>query len=278
MIPSTTIAATYPVTFPHFSSLPPELRNQIWNHALPDKDRPALFPYRRGCWCPAYLSESDERYLANHDNIDMEFRGELLEPIPVEVPIYSVNCEARGIALAWAHRQGIRVHFCKETRRHVFTRLFDDEQDTLYVAPNKFDDFVCEPWDRAFEPDLLGRMITSGPSVRRIAVLESLFQTMILGIDEVFHQYGGVQVIFIIVNAHDDMKVQQRWELENTQGKALLCDKKHGRFDWGDGENTCDEAIYRWIEAATKGLGEVLAKNHVGDCLRSFQPVRAVRR
>ncbi|ELR08743.1 hypothetical protein VC83_00312 [Pseudogymnoascus destructans] len=158
---STTIAATDPFTFPRFSELPPELRNQIWNDALLEKDRPALFPYIDGCWHPIDLSESDEGYIANTDNIRLEFNPALLDPIPIEVPVYFVNREAPGAALAWAHRQGVRIIFYTEEQRLVFGRLFDNEQDTLYVALSNFADFFVEPYNRLAEPDLFGRIAGS---------------------------------------------------------------------------------------------------------------------
>lgn len=34
-------------TFPHFRNLPQELRDQIWNDALPEKDKPALYPWKK---------------------------------------------------------------------------------------------------------------------------------------------------------------------------------------------------------------------------------------
>lgn len=125
---STAIPATDPVSFPLFSNLPLELRNEIWKYALLEKDIPALFPYEIGCWHPLLLSE------ASADNIRLEFNYTLLEPIPLEVPIYFVNCEARGVALAWARDQGVRTRFCQEVQNHVFVRRFDNEQDTLYVV------------------------------------------------------------------------------------------------------------------------------------------------
>lgn len=273
----TTIAATGPSTFPRFSNLPPELRNQIWNEALLEKDRPALFPYIDGCWRPLYLLESDEGYVANTDNIRLEFCDALLEPIQIEVPVYFVNHEARGATLAWADEQGVKIHFCKERRRHVFARLFDNEQDTLYVALNNFGDFFIEPYNRLAEPDLFGRTVGSGASLRRIAVPAALFERMGGALEELFEWFRGIEVIFVIVNAHRGVEAQQKWETENTQGKALFYDYKHRRFDWGDGENICEEAIYRRIEEATEGVSEVIVDNLV-TTFRSIRPVFAVRR
>lgn len=96
-------AATNSSTFPHFSSLPPELRHQIWREALPDRDGPALYPYRTG---DAYANPT--RGNTDVCNVNFEFRHDLLGPVPVEVQqqLVFVNREARGIALAWVREQG----------------------------------------------------------------------------------------------------------------------------------------------------------------------------
>ncbi|OBT78727.1 hypothetical protein VF21_02554 [Pseudogymnoascus sp. 05NY08] len=274
---STTIPAAAPFTFTCFSKLPPELRNQIWNDALLTKDRPALFPYQDGCWHPIYLSESDEGYIANTDNIRLEFNSDLLEPLLIEIPVRLVNREARDAALAWAHRQGARIIFLGDMQRHVFARLFDNEQDTLYVGLSNFADFFVEPYNRLAEPDLFGRIVGSGPSLRYIAMPEALLERMPGALEEMFEWFRGLEVIFIIVNAYHGVEAQQRWELESTQGKALLYDHTQGRFAWDDGENICEATIYERIEQATTRLSVVMAGNHV-TTLRSIRPAFAVRR
>lgn len=273
---STPIATTNPFTFPCFSNLPPELRNQIWNESLLEKDRPALFPYRNGCWSPIFLTESDKGYIANTDNIMLEFCDALLEPIRVDVPVYFVSREARAAVLSWAQRQGVRIQFCEKTRRHDFARLFDKEQDTLYVALSNFADFFVEPYNRMAEPDLFGRIVGSGPSLRHIAVPEALLQRMPGALEEIFEWFRGIEVIFIVVGAYHSIHQKDRWEIQSRRGKALLYTQEHGRFDWDDGENICFETIYERVEQATKRLSVIVVGNHV-TTLRSIQPVFAVR-
>ncbi|MCJ1305899.1 hypothetical protein MMC08_008716, partial [Hypocenomyce scalaris] len=59
------------------------------------------------------------------------------------------------------------------------------------------------------------------------------------------------------------MKPQRRWEFESTQGEAFFWNDDRGGFDFGDSEYLGDEALYRLIENANKGLGEGLTKNHI---------------
>ena len=277
-------AVTNSSTFPYFSSLPAELRNRIWHDALPDKDGPALSFYKKGCWCPRRLSKFDEGYDADDKcNLEFEFRHDLVDHIQVEVPLVFVNREARGIALAWVREWGIEICFRKDRQCHVFVRPFDPVYDALYIAFDKWNDFCCEPYDRLFQSDLFGQIVNvTGPDLTRIAVPEALLRSEVATLSEIFEWFFRLAVIFIIVDAQphlqleNDNMVHRRRELESTQGRAFFWKDDRGGFDLGDGEYIGDEALYRRIEEANKGLGERLAEYHI----RSFEirPVFAVRR
>ena len=126
--------------FSLFSILPAELRNQIWQDALPDKVGQALYFYRKGCWCPRRLTEADEDYDPENDelNLNIEFFHDLLDYVQFEVPLFFVNHEARGITLSWIHEQGLKIHFREDRCSLIFERLFDPIHDTLYVPLNKW--------------------------------------------------------------------------------------------------------------------------------------------
>ncbi|KAI4128809.1 MAG: hypothetical protein LQ347_004030 [Umbilicaria vellea] len=278
-------AATNSSTFPLFLSLPQELRNQIWRDALPGKVGPALYFYRKGCWCPRRLSKSDEGYDTENDenNLNFEFRHDLLDDIQFEIPLGFVNAEARDISLAWVREQGIEIRPRKDRQYPVFVRPFDPMRDTLYVALDKWDDFLCEPDDRLSQPDLFEQLVDIKPDVTRIAVPEVLLQSEVATLPEMFRYFSNLKVLYIIVDAQpdlqsadNDMKVQRWWEFESTQGGAFFWDGDRGGFDSGNSEYIGDEALYRLSEEANKGLGEGLAKNHI----RSFEtrPAFAVRR
>ena len=278
-------AATNSSTFPLFSSLSPELRNQIWRDALPDKVGPALYFYRKGCWCPRRLSKSDEGYDTENDenNLNFEFRHDLLDDVQFEVPLVFVDREARGIALAWVREQGIEIRPCEDRQYPVFVRPFDPMRDALYIAFNKWDDFLCEPDDRQFQPDLFEQLVDIKSDLTRIAVPEALLRSEVATLSEMFRYFFYLKVVFIIVDAQPDlqsadkdMKVQRRWEFESTQGEAFFWNDDRDGFDFGDSEYIGDEALYRLIEKASKGLGEGLVKNHI----RSFEirPLFVVRR
>ncbi|KAL9630073.1 MAG: hypothetical protein Q9164_006597 [Protoblastenia rupestris] len=271
-----TAAATNSSRFPLFSSLPPELRNQTWRNALPEKLGPALYFYRKGCWCPRRLSESDEGYDPENDenNLNFEFRHDLLDDVQFEVALVFVNREARGIALAWVREQGIEIRRRENRQYPVFVRPFNPIRDALYIELNKWMDFLCEPDDRRFQPDLFEQLLVTETDLKRIAVPEALLRSEVATLPEMLRHFFNLKVLLIIVNAQpnlqsgdNDMKVQRRWEFECAQGGAFFWNDDRGCFDFGDCEYIGDETLYRLIEEASKGLGQELAKNDI----RSFE-------
>ena len=117
--------------FPLFSRLPAELRNQIWHDTLPANIGQLLYFYRQGCWGPRRLTEVDEGYHAENNelNLNYEFRYQLLDPVRIDIPIFLVNREAHSIALAWIHGQGLKLRCHKDEL--IFVRHFDPSSDTL---------------------------------------------------------------------------------------------------------------------------------------------------
>ncbi|MCJ1304479.1 hypothetical protein MMC08_007291 [Hypocenomyce scalaris] len=101
------------------------------------------------------------------------------------------------------------------------------------MAVDKWNDFLCEPDDRRFQPDLFGHLVDVQPDLTRIAVPEAL-----------------LRMLLIIVNAQPDlqsadnnMKPQRRWEFESTQGGAFFWTDDRGGFDFGDSDYIGDEAL-----------------------------------
>ena len=166
-----------------FTSLAPELRHQIWHAALPDEVGPVLYFYKKGGWCPQHPSLSDERSNPENDEsyVDFEFRHDVLDAVQIEMPLFFVNHEARNIALTWIHKHNIemRVYAHKEGQLQapVFVSPFDPIHDALYVSIDEWDEFLCEPDDRCFQPDMVKHYIHTHPAdVTRIAMPEALFR------------------------------------------------------------------------------------------------------
>lgn len=96
-------------------------------------------------------------------------------------------------------------------------------RDALYVALDKWYDFLCEPNDRRFEPDLFEQLVGFKSDLTRIAVPEALLPSNVTLLSEMFQYFFNLKVLFIIVDAQpdlqsadNDVKVQRRWEFEST--------------------------------------------------------------
>lgn len=100
--------------------------------------------------------------------------------------------------------------------------------DGLYVALDKWDDFVCKPYDRGFELDLFERVVNNITHVKHIAIPEVVLRNEVASLHEMFGNFPNLKVLFIVIDAQPDLqfvdndtKVQQRWEFESTQGKPF---------------------------------------------------------
>ncbi|KAE8407385.1 hypothetical protein BDV37DRAFT_240919 [Aspergillus pseudonomiae] len=267
--------------FARFTSLPPELRYLIWRYALPDNIGQVLFPYKKGCWCPRYLSESDKAYNEWCSTV-FEFRHDLLDPVQFDVPLVFVNRESRAVALAWVRKMGIQVRFHRDKQAFVFVRQLYPVRDVLYVPFDKIDEFILEPIDRQFEPDLVGRMVDVQPNVRHLAVPEALLQSDPAALREIFELLYHPEVLFILIGAQPDWNdsntnVYQRWELDITQGRGFFWNSEHGHFDCDIGLPIGGEILCQRIKRAVKDLGSLLMGSHVVDGFE-IRPVFAVRK
>ncbi|MCJ1387964.1 hypothetical protein MMC18_000807 [Xylographa bjoerkii] len=287
-----------------FTSLAPELRHQIWHAALPDEVGPALYFYKIGGWRPQH-PENGEAY------VDFSFCHDSLDAVQVDISLFFVNREARHIALAWIHKHNIqiRIHALKygQVQPPVFVSPFDPIHDALYVAVDKWHEFLCEPDDRCFQTDMIDHLVhTQYADVTRIAIPEMLFRgegevaaaladliviTVPFSCIEKYladlqnlqaRYFGQLKVLFIMVNTpldlqpvNNDLKMQPRWEFKNIEEGTFFWNHDGSRFDFDKGEHVIDEALYKLIETINPWLCEELVKN----LNRSFEvrPVSAIR-
>ena len=123
-------------------------------------------------------------------------------------------------------------------------------RDALYVPLDQWDDFLCEPADRSTEPDLIEQLVDIKPGITRIAVPQALIERRnVRKMHGIFQYFFHLEALFVVVDAQpdlqsmdNDMKVQRRWELERTQGDALIWEGSRGgsrnrrghrgEFDW----------------------------------------------
>lgn len=260
--------------FPLFSRLPAELRNQIWQDALPDKIGQLLYFYKKGCWCPRRVVEGEQGYDPDNDelNLAFEFRHELLDPVKIDVPGYFVSRESHSISSAWVRGQGLKLFSRKDEL--IFVRPFHPLLDTLYVPLEKWNDFISEPYDRTFQPDLLYRALNCpGIYFTRIAIPRALLEKNRDPdpLPAFFDWYERFNRLFIVVNPLPELQPdnndtgvqQQRWELEDMQGPMYFWNG--ASFEWQDGHCAGDNALYKRMEETSNMLIETLGRTRK-DC------------
>ncbi|KAM7192710.1 hypothetical protein V8F33_008171 [Rhypophila sp. PSN 637] len=254
-MPTSTTEPSSPGTFTLFALLPFELRDQIWKVALPEPpSSPALYVYRgSGLWQPFDLPEI----------------------YPLSLSLVGVNREARLVALKWIDKHGIQYQLKSPpqnltadsdfAQQITFFRPFQCKVDALYIPHSKWHAFCVEPWDRSFEPDLVGKtMGIHGHELECIAIPHSLlaegerFDLSLL--PEMLDQWlPNVRKLYVVLikRPETDPRIEQgpwRWEL--LQG---------GRIAWNHTAQDFDH-----IEEKTEA-GELLAGNVISGLLYDRQ-------
>ncbi|KAI1452116.1 hypothetical protein F4805DRAFT_46428 [Annulohypoxylon moriforme] len=248
-------------TFSLFPNLPPELRNQIWRHALDRDIGLCLYGYKKGCWCPRELSVNDEGYDPEHpdDNTVLEFRYDLLGEYQMEMPVAFANKEAQGAAISWAEKQDPPIRTRVDGHQLIFLRAFNPERDTVYVAWEQWDDFLREPYERPFSSDLVEKALDVRSCLTRIAVLKPLLEDTHRTISELFENYWNIRVLYILVDTPSNFYEQARLEAISEQ---RLCECRSPRRvalltrgKWEFNFTDVDEGEFRTlVESVTQGL------------------------
>ncbi|KAI1489986.1 hypothetical protein F5X96DRAFT_679405 [Biscogniauxia mediterranea] len=285
---TTRATATSPLTFPLFSNLPPELRNHIWRDALPNRVGPALCSYRKGLWRPRRLTASDEGYDPENDELNLlfEFRYDLLDGAQVKVPLLLVNREARSVALPWVREQGIEIRPpCGDGQDPMFVRPFSLARDALYVPVGEWDEFIAEPLERSFEPDLIERHLDVVPHVTRLAVPEVLLERHMRSLDEMFQNFFCLEVLLVVLlDASPDLPDAEgdgcgapaQWEFLSGGFEPIVWDHRREEFSPASHVHENHRALYEKIEQASTEIGIGLSHAHMGSF--EIQPCYARRR
>lgn len=208
-------------SFPLFPDLPPELRLKIWRHTLPDHVPPALFTWNSGCWSwrhfhvygPGYESDPDDLHLI------VEFQHTMLKPTRFNnIPLLSVNSEARTLALSWAANNGIehmRV-VPQETNANAdavatpsvpisgpLTRCFKPEYDAVFVPRLLWAQFLYEGMFQVFDPDYENRIYEYRSQVCYIAVTEGIINDgdEYVQWKDILEYFPSLQAVYLVVGA-----------------------------------------------------------------------------
>ncbi|KAL4745202.1 hypothetical protein BDW72DRAFT_198873 [Aspergillus terricola var. indicus] len=243
-----------------FLRLPLELRLQIWHDALPAGPpiESTVFSYRKGCWGPRHLTPGDPEYDPMHEelNLNFEFDHTLLDPIEIELPLVHVNHEARSVALEWARKQNLQGRFTKRNSQLLFLRPFNADTDTIYVSRSQWHDFIREPMERPFEPDLIQRQLgCPGVPFSRLALDDWILCHEPNCLAELFDYYYTIETVFVVTRFRSEGRVDcvgndvnnsnsnsnkantRQWrEVESTPvlGPTLYWDADSRSFQWKD--------------------------------------------
>ncbi|RAH41116.1 uncharacterized protein BO95DRAFT_436116 [Aspergillus brunneoviolaceus CBS 621.78] len=127
---------------PPLSRLPPELRLMVWEAALPDPVVDPLYIWRYDCWT-ARLDETKNAQDEKKNELHIEFDPRPLDCYEVHLPHFSLNHEARWVALRWLEKQQprLQIRYHKKTRRFSIVRPFDPTRDTVYVPYRQWFNF-----------------------------------------------------------------------------------------------------------------------------------------
>ncbi|KAF4332445.1 hypothetical protein FBEOM_13764 [Fusarium beomiforme] len=246
--------------FPH---LPPELRDQIWYHALSEPRQPSICFWKKGCWIPKYLTPEDWDYdEKDPNNIRLEFRYDKLTT-PFSIPFMDVNLEARRAALSWARGTNIPTRY-RDGKYH-FKQAMNNDTDAMYIPLPKLDDFEIEAMERGFEPDMIQRNHGVETYVTRFAISEELFDVKSDGtteeVPETWEWYCGLRKIYVIVGEQPNENDQ--WEIDTETGRSLFWTNESGVFELDDcGEDICDVSLYERIIDDKVKLGDSLRTCH----------------
>ncbi|KAI1776394.1 hypothetical protein F4818DRAFT_379344 [Hypoxylon cercidicola] len=254
-------------TFFLFLNLPTELRDQIWHDALDHDVGLALYAYKKGCWCPRWLSTFEEQFDPEHPeyNLCFEFRYSLLHEARMEVPVAFVNREAQDNAITWAQKQSPRIRTCLDGHQLVFLRAFNPDRDAVYVAPDQWLDLIREPTERMFASDMLNRPIDLRHGRIRIAMPESLVRDKAAELSELVHSYYHPIMLYIVVDTPPNLGLlttpngttQRLCECRSSHRVALWTSGGDWEFDFTDGR--CGGNEFReLVELASQGLREGL--------------------
>lgn len=270
------MATTVPFPpFINFPSLPLELRLQIWRETLPETDDAALYFYRRRCWAPGEMSESDPRFVPDDGNLTLGLRHELLDHIQYDLPQAFVNREARNVALDWARETGVQTKISSHSKGLVFVRRFDPTRDILYMMNWK--DFCSDPIDRQSEPDLIEKMVDTDYAMIRIAISEEVFDYHTDALPELFDWFE-LSKLFVIINhldnssnQEDGSEMQQNWGVEKSERRTLTWDRGRCSFALGpkngiDSDDADDETAGHIVK-----LNETIGARLVQGNVSSFQ-------
>lgn len=249
--------------FTLFPQLITELRLEIWRLALPPPFTKPIYPYSKGCWTYEELGlEADP----NGEDLYVKFDTSKLEPLRVELPLYSVNREARDVALKYARQQNLSLPATAAECGHEFFRPFQPLTDTMFLPSTKIEKFVVDLIETKTGPDLQDRFISTASGVlKRMAItpagLEQLNGELL---DEVYEFGGSLGTLYVIDGTSADKSVLQRLDDGNPHALLQLEDEPSARL------------VYRTAEDEWEGRGDEEGVKQLTKLVKGFHNPNAL--
>ena len=136
----------------------------------------------------------------NGEDLQLRFEPTLLPPLRVELPLYSVNHEARGVAIKYLQKQGLVVARDSAHSGFEFLRHFDTETDTVFLPTARVEEFVTEPIDRMHQPDLADRFLgSSRPALSRLAITSAGLESLKGDALATLFDFGGtIDILYVV--------------------------------------------------------------------------------
>ncbi|CEJ81846.1 hypothetical protein VHEMI01955 [[Torrubiella] hemipterigena] len=262
------------ILFQHFSKLPLELQNQIWDESLPEKDAPAVFFYKPGCWEVHVPVAGDKRFDPDRPGRNwFVFFEDRLAHTHVCPALLRVNAEARRAALRWAHRLGYKLQW-NNRNQPVITRPMDRETDTLYLPDEHKEEYFTVTEDLMDQTDS-GHSYTNDVDDRPVAMSQGTISKDPLGLIRAFrewihntyliHAVVGIplpETDLVALDPGLDNVQLRRWELRDAQqpntygwnrSKACFLWEDLGHQTKRDNDRMSDvgeEDMREWAESA----------------------------
>lgn len=239
-------------SFPHFPRLPPEVRLQIWQAALPVDLLPILHPYEEGhyryFWTPR----------RNREHFDWIWSSDLLPNYIIQAPLLAVDSEARSTMLQWATRQRCKLRPRMSPTRPVYLRDFDVNYDAIYLPYGQVPALGWEYWSRTMQPPLVLADSSGSSSLRKLAIPEVAFisnQDIKSLCDTICTAQGSVDCLYILTSPPGELywfewrkhDPHQRWEFESLDAGCYRKLKDESGWTFVPGAVIADRDIHNSV-------------------------------
>lgn len=217
--------------FTLFPQLITELRLEIWRLALPTPFKRPIYHFRRGCWV---LSNLDLELDPNGEDLDLKFDLNLLSPLQIRIPIYSVNREARDVAVKHIQQHNLVVTRSSTEYGPKIYRHFDHRTDVMFLPHTDVENFVMEAIDRRNQPDLLDRYVgISFPVLRNLAVTPRGFESLKKDALQTFFDFvGPITTLYVIDTVHTGGQILDALESPGASLVPELAKGPHAQCKW----------------------------------------------